>query len=489
MEQVLAKFPVAKVGRLLNSNRAKSLTWIQTNLPSGGIFVSSNPDIRMEEVTRHYSQGSTIKEIAIIPDPQDGRLVAIVVPDLDHFRKTGETDLQGEVAWEMEYLSQQLPPPQRIGTFVLTNQELPKSRPGQVTDEVAALYQHLVPKRPRSPKPVLKPESLSGPAQRVVAMLESKTGWAIASDDYLDRDLGLDSFALVELLLALENTFDMQIEAGEFVGILTVGELIRFIEGKQPQEFKEAAAKALAWEQILQASPPAAILDPLSAAKGFKGRFLNLGAALWLKVLFKLLFDLKVYGRQRLGPGSYILCPNHGSFLDGFLLVAAVPQALRSRLHFLGYNNYFDGPVVKDIAKYMHVVSVNSARHLVPAMQASAHILRQGGALGIFPEGARTLTGELRPFKKGVAVLAQEAGVPLVPVYIHDSFRAWGPNTRFPQPHPIQIIFGREFPPDLLAKTGRTLKTGAPIYEAIILGLHQEIINLRDELQSRVSGR
>jgi long-chain acyl-CoA synthetase len=450
----------------------------------------SNHSIWMEEVNRHYSRGSTIKEIMIMPDPQKGQLVAVVVPDLDHFRKTGETDLQGEVAWEMEYLSQQLPPAQRIGNFVLTNQELPKSRLGQIkAEEAATFYRRLAPRPPRKRRPALKEDRLSALGQSVVEMLESKTGSDIALDDYLDRDLSLDSFALVELILALEKTFDIHIEDGEFVGILTVGELIRFIEGKQPQWFKESAPKVLTWAQILQASPPADILDPLTAAEGFKGRFLNLGATLWLKILFKLFFDLKIYGRQRLGLGSYILCPNHGSFLDGFLLFAAVPQALRSRLHFLGYNNYFDGPVVKDIARYMHVVSVNSARHLIPAMQASANILRQGGALGIFPEGARTLTGELRPFKKGVAVLAQEAGVPLVPVYIHGSFRAWGPNTRFPRPHPIQIIFGREFPPDLLAKTGRTLNPGAPIYEAIILGLRQKVLNLRDELQSRVSGR
>jgi long-chain acyl-CoA synthetase len=448
--------------------------------------VSSKPGIGMEEVQRHYSQGSTIKEIAILPDPQDGRWAALVVPDLDHFRQTGETDLRGEVAWEMEYLSQQLPPDQRIGDFILTNQELPKGQPGKIkADEAELLYRHLTGKRPRTPRSALKEGPLSAVGQEVVRLLKSNTGAAINWDDYLDRDLGLDSFALVELLLALEKTFALQIEDGEFIGVLTVGELIQFIEGKQPQGFKEAAEAALTWEQILQAPPPAAILDPITAAAGLKGRFLNLGAALLAKVLFKLVFDLKIYGRQRLGPGSYILCPNHGSFLDGFLLFAAVPQALRTRLHFLGYNNYFDGPVVKDIAKYMHVVPVNSARHLIPAMQVSADILRQGGALGIFPEGARTLTGELRPFKKGVAVLAQAAGVPLVPVYIHGSYRAWGPNTRYPRPHPIQISFGQAFSPDHLAETGRALKPGAQTYEAIILGLRREVLNLRDELQSR----
>lgn len=452
--------------------------------------MSSNPDIGMEEVQRHYSQGSTIKEIAILPDPQDGRWVAVVVPDLEHFRQTGETDLQGEVAWEMEYLSQQLPPPQRIGNFVLTNRELSKSQPGKIrTDEAATLYRHLAGKRPRDRQPALKADTLSAPGQEVVRLLKSKTGGTIASDDYLDRDLGLDSFALVELLLALEQTFDLRIQDDEFVGILTVGELIRFIEAKQPQGLKKAAEPALTWEQILQAPPPSSILDPITAAAGLTGRSLNLVAALWLKVLFKLLFDLQIYGRRHLGPGSFILCPNHGSFLDGFILFAAVPQALRSRLHFLGYNNYFDGPVVKDIARYMHVVPVNSARHLIPAMQISAHILRHGGVLGIFPEGARTLTGELRAFKKGVAVLAQEAGVPLVPVYIHGSYRAWGPNARFPRPHPIQIIFGQAFSPDRLAATGCALKPGLQTYEAIILGLRREVLNLREELRSRISGR
>ncbi|MEJ2671927.1 MAG: hypothetical protein P8168_06970, partial [Deltaproteobacteria bacterium] len=84
--------------------------------------MSSDKDILVEEVISHYLQGSTIKEIAVVPPgSQDGKLVAIVVPDLDHFRKTGETDIHGEVEWEMAFLSQQLPPEKRIGDFVLTN--------------------------------------------------------------------------------------------------------------------------------------------------------------------------------------------------------------------------------------------------------------------------------------------------------------------------------------------------------------------------------
>jgi long-chain acyl-CoA synthetase len=468
----------------------KDHTWIQPPTSPGDRSVSSNHNILVEEVSQHYSQGSTIKEILVMPDPQDGRLVAVVVPDLDHFQKTGETDIQGEVEWEIEYYSQQLPPYQRIRDFVLTNQELPKSRPVKTkTYEGAALYQELANRRLQRRRSALAVETVSAIGQKVVKILQAKTGSDIALDDYLGRDLGLDSLALVELLAALEATFGIQVHHDEFVGILTVAELIRFIEGKQPQGFKELQESALTWGKILQSPPPLAMLQQLVVDEGLTGRLLNFGIALWLRVLFKLFFNLQVYGWERLGPGGYLLCPNHGSFLDGFLLFAAVPQVLRSRLYFLGYNNYFEGPVVKDIARYMHVVPVNSARHLIPAMQASAYILRRGGVLGIFPEGARTLTGELRPFKNGVAVLAQEAGVPLVPVYIHGSYRAWGPNARFPGPHPIQIIFGREFPANLLAAQGRQLKPGVSVYEAIILGLRQEVLNLRGELQARISDK
>ncbi|MEJ2672665.1 MAG: lysophospholipid acyltransferase family protein, partial [Deltaproteobacteria bacterium] len=261
-------------------------------------------------------------------------------------------------------------------------------------------------------------------------------------------------------------------------------------ETKQPcKAQKEPAEQGLSWGKFLQAPPPPASLEKIAAAEDLQGRFLNLGAYLGLRFLFKRFFCLRLYGRERLGPGNYILCPNHASFLDGFLLFAAVPEVLRSRTYFLGYNNYFDGPVIKNIAEWMHVVPVNSARHLIPAMQAAAYILNQGGILVIFPEGARTLTGELRPFMQGVAVLAEEVNIPLVPVYLHGSFQAWGPNARFPRPHPIQIIFGREFSADRLAARGDRLKPGAGTYEAITLGLRQEVLNLRDELQSRLASR
>ncbi len=439
----------------------------------------------LEEVSRHYLQAPGAKEVLVLEGLQDGKLVALVVPDLDYFRKTGETAIQGEAEWQLEYLSQQLEPHQRISHFELTNRELPRNQQGEIDRRrAAALYQELAERRGRRKQPVRK-KSPSTLSNRVFRVLQEKTGAAeIYPEDRLELDLGLDSLALVELLAALEETCGIPIEEGECLGIFTVGELIGFLKAKEAAG-GPPAGKGRTWAELLQSPLPRAFAEHLALNEVLKGRLFTLGASLWARSLFKLAFGLRVQGRKRLGPGSYILCPNHGSFLDGFLLFAAVPHSVRSRLYFLGYQNYFEGPVAGPIAKWMHVVPVNSARHLVPAMQVSAHILKRGGVLGIFPEGSRTLTGELRPFKRGVATLAQEVGVPLVPVYIHGSYQAWGPNARYPRPHRIRLVFGREFSARDLADRGRHIKPAAQTGEAITLGLRQEILKLKFEAGGR----
>ncbi len=447
------------------------------------VSLSSGKNISLEEISRHYRQASTLKEIQVLPDPKNEKLVAVAVPDLEHFRRTGDTDIYGEVKWQLEYYSQQLEPYKRIRDFVLANQELPKTRLGKTkVYEAAAIYRELAGKRYRKRQAALE-MGLSPLGVRVVKLLQAKTeAEPIALEDHLEIDLGLDSLALVELAAALEETFAIGIREGELSGILTVADLISFLEGKQSRESEEPQEKEMTWGKILTSPPPPVLLEQITREHGVVTRLFTLGVSLGLEMLFKLVFRLKVRGRELLGAGSYIVCPNHASFLDGFLLPTAVPRGLRLRLYFLGLSKYFEKPGIRNLARWLHVVPVNSARHLVPAMQAAAFILRQGGALGIFPEGARTLTGELQPFKKGVAILAQEVGVPLVPVYIQGSFQAWRPNAPYPRPYPIQIVFGQPLSAAALAAAGREIKPGAATYDAIILGLRREILRLKDKL-------
>jgi long-chain acyl-CoA synthetase len=204
-----------------------------------------------------------------------------------------------------------------------------------------------------------------------------------------------------------------------------------------------------------------------------------------LGLYFKWLFNLKVYGRERLKGRGYILCPNHASFLDGFVFAYAVPGPLRFHLFSLGYSRYFDVPVVRGLLKLIRVIPVDSARNLVMAMQVASYILRNGQILTVFPEGSRSPTGEVGQFKKGVAILAKELDVKLVPVYIHGSYEAWPPGATLPRPHPIQIIFGREYSWEELKQRGLEIHPGASDYNAISLGLREEVLRLKKDLTRR----
>jgi long-chain acyl-CoA synthetase len=453
------------------------------------IVLSSGKNVSAEEVAQHYLQSRKIKEIYVLPDAREEKLVAVVVPDFDRFRETGETDILGEVKWQLEYYSQQLEPYKRIKDFVLSNQELPKTRLGKIKGyEVAAIYQQRAGRRYEKKQTALE-EGVSALGERVIGILADKTGAAsIYLDDHLELDLGFDSLGLVELIAALEQRFALEIKEEEFSEIFTVGELIRFLEDQEPAEREEAAALERSWGDILLQDPAPALLKKIGLQSGFLGRLFTLGLSLTLGVWFKLCFRLQVYGRERLGESGYILCPNHASFLDGFLLSYAVPYALRNRLFFMGYSNYFEIPVVRDIIKLIRVIPVNSARYLVEAMQASAYVLRRGGILCIFPEGARSLTGKLREFKKGVAILAQELGVKIVPVHIRGSYEAWGANDLFPRPQPIQVTFGREFSAAELKETGLAVKSEARDYEAIALGLREEVARLGRDITNGGNG-
>ena len=446
------------------------------------IVLASGKNISREEVAQHYLQAPSVQEIFVTTDRDAEKLTAVVVPDLDFFRQIGETDIHAKVKWDLELHSRSLEPYKRIKDFVLINEELPKTRLGKVKiHEAQRIYQERAGKRYEKKKPAVE-EDLSPVGETVVAVLARQIEDSrISLDDHLELDLGLDSLGLVELLAALESRFNLKIKDDELTGIFTVRELIGFIEAKNPAAAREPEVETAAWGSILRQDPPPALLRSLGMDGGFMARLVTQGLASLAGFWLKRLFNLEVYGRERLTGQGYVLCPNHGSYLDGFIVAYAVPGPLRTRLFSLGYSGYFDVPVVRDLLRLIRVIPVDSARNLVAAMQVSSYILRYGQILSIFPEGFRTPTGEVGQFKKGVAILARELDVKLVPVYIQGSFEAWPPGVSRPRPHPIRVFFGRKHSWQELKAQGLKVNPQATDYDAIRLGLREEVLRLKEK--------
>ena len=158
----------------------------------------------------------------------------------------------------------------------------------------------------------------------------------------------------------------------------------------------------------------------------------------------KFYFRIEFEGVWRIPPeGAMILAPNHVSYLDPLWVSIPIKRPMRymtwdrmTRLPVLG-------PMMRAYGAFPVKVEIGDRA----ALRLSLEQLRSGGGLVIFPEGARTRTGRMMPFKPGVIRLALETGVPIVPVTILGGYRAFSPHHVFPRPSKLKIVYHNPIKP------------------------------------------
>lgn len=158
-----------------------------------------------------------------------------------------------------------------------------------------------------------------------------------------------------------------------------------------------------------------------------------------LRVLFTALWDLRVYGELHVpARGGAILASNHQSFLDPPLVGAA----LQRQLHFMARRTLFSNPVFGAIIRAYDAFPVERNAADLGAVRHAMRLLREGKLVLLFPEGTRTRTGRLGAPKAGVSMIAERAGVPIVPMLIEGAYGVWPARNLLPGPGAVNIIFG-----------------------------------------------
>jgi len=144
--------------------------------------------------------------------------------------------------------------------------------------------------------------------------------------------------------------------------------------------------------------------------------------------------------------GGVLLVSNHLSFLDVVLLGVG----LRRPLNYVARSTLFVpllGPLIRSLGAF----PIQREGMGASGMKETLRRLRSGGVVVLFPEGTRSRDGEPAPLKSGVAVLTARAGVPVVPVGIAGTFRAWPRGRILPIPRPLRIHYGPPIMPSDLA--------------------------------------
>lgn len=128
----------------------------------------------------------------------------------------------------------------------------------------------------------------------------------------------------------------------------------------------------------------------------------------------RLLYRIRVEGVENVPNGGFILCCNHRSNIDPFLLGVTLKQQLR----FMAKIELFRIPLVNWFVRKVGAFPVNRGTGDTSAIDTAVQLVNDGQVLVIFPEGTRSLDGKLLRIKSGAMVVASKTGADVLPAVI-----------------------------------------------------------------------
>lgn len=163
--------------------------------------------------------------------------------------------------------------------------------------------------------------------------------------------------------------------------------------------------------------------------------------------VFVFVYRYRVWGNRWLPPsGPVVVLANHASNLDPLL----VGVLFRRPVRFLSKHTLFINPFVRHIVTALGALPIDRRRGL-DGLRLILSALESGEAIAIFPEGTRSRTGELQPFKSGFAMTARRSRATIVPVYVEGAYRIWPAGRWLPRPTQLMAIIGDHLPPESYA--------------------------------------
>ena len=170
-----------------------------------------------------------------------------------------------------------------------------------------------------------------------------------------------------------------------------------------------------------------------------------------LRSIFKIIFaKVELEGDEKLDPNkTYLYMANHVSLFDAPLLAGYIPSYVRA----IEADRQHKWPVYGWAVKRYGNIGINRESHFdsVRGMKKAAKNLQTGKSMVVLPEGHRTMTGELGPFKKLPFYLAKQGEVDIVPVGMSGLFTMKKKNTWHIKPTTIKVKFGEIIPADKVA--------------------------------------
>ena len=165
-----------------------------------------------------------------------------------------------------------------------------------------------------------------------------------------------------------------------------------------------------------------------------------------LRIYFSLAHRLTITGREKLPVhGPFVLAANHCSHLDALVLGSALSPRHRERAFPIAAGDVFFQTKAASLFSAIILNALpmwrkNCGPHALAELRRK--LQEEKAIFIIFPEGGRTRTGSMKPFKHGVGMMVAESNVPVVPCGLSGTFEALPPGRNVPRPLRINLIIG-----------------------------------------------
>lgn len=410
------------------------------------IILSSGKNVYPEEVEQHYLSCPYIREMCAYED--NGSLKAVIVPDYDKLRAASMANATEALRWEIDRLSRALSPHKRVMGYVLRSAPLPRTPLGKLRRFLLKAETGYSKETTQDDQSMNHDETSRRVALAIKKTVPSTS--TVRASDNLELDLSIDSLLRVALAARLEAEFSLTIPDSFMAGIHTAGELAEGIQSlmdsggatdnhKNDEGLDAILSRTPTEEELRRIGYVATPLEMMMSNTG-----------LWAFKLFaRAYLRLDVRGLENIPPPPYIIAPNHSSYLDAFVLAAAMPISAFEEMHFIGIEKFFKSWSARHFARIAHVIPIDPDTNLSQALSLSAYCLRSSSPLVVFPEGGCSTNGTLNEFRPGIGILSQKLGVPIVPVHISGTFASMPKWARFPRPGRVSVSFAKPVAPDM----------------------------------------
>ncbi len=443
------------------------------------IIDSNGKNIYPDEIEDLYGKSDFINELSVVgyPDETGGeRIACLVVPDYEKDISLTRAATNKEVEKHFREVSATLPYFKRVQLLHLTPFELPRTATRKVKrPEVVEMIGMLENRAKSKTNKVVESKGDDNVLwiRKIVASVSGRSLSEVASDSRLS-DLGFDSLMFVELQAAVEDGGGRVLSPDELDEVQTVRELLTMVQ-------RVDKSKHIADEPGAEKGDDEELYIP-SLVKTVGNQVVTFAQ----KILYQNILETNIEGRSNVPSHvNFIVSSNHASHLDMGLLKFALGDGVAEQTVAVAAADYWFDTKYKRayMNNFTSLVPIERSGSLRQSLRHVTQILKEGYNCLIFPEGTRSLTGEMAEFKPVIGYLALNNKVGILPLYLWGTFEAFPKGTTVPKVEKVGSKIG--------ARVGRFLEyeelaemvKGIPnteAYRLVAARVQHEVENMRD---------